>query len=347
MKSHLRILGFDGIRGLAILSVILTHLHILKPLPDRIEDLVKGSNGVQAFFVLSGFLITMLLIKEHDETSKVSIKNFYARRALRIFPVYILFLLMVTLVSAYHLCEINGQALLFAYTYIYNFLPRDSYVALLGHTWSLAVEEHFYLIWPFIFSLLIKKSRALIAILIASFALSILAVNILSSTWIAKTFFIWRWTPIPGSNIVIGCLLAMMITGQNRNQSLVKVLRSPWTMILGLFFYIHTVFSIELPFHFGPYIKGIGIGLMITWIYLNQESRPVKFLEFSPLRWIGVISYGIYLYQGFFLSTGPERAPGQMWPPPNQFIGLSLLIIAAPLSYLFIEKPLLKLKAKF
>ncbi|MEQ1527890.1 MAG: hypothetical protein ABL925_01135, partial [Methylococcales bacterium] len=94
------------------------------------------------------------------------------------------------------------------------------------------------------------------------------------------------------------------------------------------------------------YIRSAGILILIVWIFLNQDKFLVKLLEFSPLKYIGVFSYGIYIYQGLFLATGPNRMPLSSWPP-DQSIGIVLLFISAPLSYHFYEKPFLRLKHKF
>ena len=90
----------------------------------------------------------------------------------------------------------------------------------------------------------------------------------------------------------------------------------------------------------------IGIAIAISWLYFNQVSRLVNLLEMRPLKYIGVISYGIYMYQRLFLSTGPYRSVTQTWPP-SQEIGLLLLLLSAPLSYHYFEKPFLRLKERY
>ena len=94
------------------------------------------------------------------------------------------------------------------------------------------------------------------------------------------------------------------------------------------------------------YLRTVGIAIAIAWLYFNQVGRLVNLLELRPLKYIGVISYGIYMYQGLFLSTGPYRALDQTWPP-SQAIGFVLLLLSAPLSYHYFEKPFLRLKDRF
>jgi len=94
------------------------------------------------------------------------------------------------------------------------------------------------------------------------------------------------------------------------------------------------------------YIRAAGILLMILWIYLNQASMLVRMLEIRPLRYLGTISYGIYMWQGFFLTTGPRRVAGEMWPP-SPATGVALLVIVAPLSYRYFEQPFLDWKKRY
>jgi peptidoglycan/LPS O-acetylase OafA/YrhL len=100
-----------------------------------------------------------------------------------------------------------------------------------------------------------------------------------------------------------------------------------------------------LPWQLDYYFQSAGAALLIMWVYVNQSSRVVAILELSLLNYIGIISYGVYMWQGFFLSTGPDRAAGQIWPPAP-LIGLAGLCVVAPLSFHFFEKPFLDLKSR-
>ncbi len=163
MKKHIQ--GLDGVRGLAALSVVFTHLHGWSRLEDigllspRVTPLLNGRSGVQAFFVLSGFLITLLLIAEFERTGTVSLRNFFWRRALRILPLYYLFLVLATVIYLVDHRVSSVTSLVYAGTYLYNFIPISHYTSFLGHTWSLAVEEHFYLVWPVVFFAFYRHHR--------------------------------------------------------------------------------------------------------------------------------------------------------------------------------------------
>ena len=362
-----KIKGFDGIRGLAVIAVVLSHLSVYEYLKshgllvDSLIAMIDGATGVQAFFILSGFLITMLMITEHNTYGRVSLRNFYIRRSLRIVPLYVLFLGLVTIATVIGTNVSNWQSLGFAYFYAYNFIPREWYSGILGHTWSLAVEEHFYLLWPVIFVMWFahspaRRSRGLVLGVLTFYALSWIAHNVLSHIpAVNDNFFVSRWTFIAGSTIALGCALALVTFSGSRAPLWQRVLGSRACLAAGLILYCNSLvgaalrrfLNVEIDYlMIGDYLQTVGIGLMIVWCCLNQRSIIVRALEFAPLRYMGVISYGVYMYQGFFLSTSAYRVAGQNWPP-DPLTGLLLLILVAPLSFHFFEKPFLRLKGKY
>jgi peptidoglycan/LPS O-acetylase OafA/YrhL len=346
---HKDIKGLDGIRALAVLAVIATHLPILVALQNKgllpltVTPMVNGSTGVLAFFVLSGFLITTLLIREMESTGTVSIRAFVVRRSLRIFPLYLLFLLATTLLHVFGRNVTSWESLLYAYLYAYNFVPRDIYTHFMGHTWSLAVEEHFYLLWPSVFMLFFRGHRSALVIMLALYVATAPALLQALSSWNA-THFVNRWSVVAGYSIAIGCLLALLMPW------IKDIVRSRWVAGLGIALFANSLVLSGDPFGMdvGPgssYLRAVGIALLIGWITGNQGSLAVRVLEVAPLRYIGAISYGLYMYQGLFLSSTPWRPAGSTWPPP-QNIGFLMLLIAAPVSYHFFEQPFLRLKDK-
>ena len=350
-KRSKKILGFDGIRGLAVISVVLTHVGAFSFLWDSpylregVLPLINGPTGVQAFFVLSGFLITMLLIKEHRANNRISLRNFYYRRTLRIIPLYLLFLAAVIVIHLLAENVTSWISLLFASTYTYNFVPYGWHSNILGHTWSLAVEEHFYLVWPVIFSFAYaKRGRGLLwglaAFVVLSFASRLVIAEI---WWLENPYNVDRWSFIAGSNIALGCICAVVIYG-DYDIKWRQILASNYTFAGGALLYMNSLMLGS--HHLSTYLRGIGIALMIAWICLNQKSLLVRWLEFKPLSYIGIISYGVYIYQGLFFGTGPHRMPDQAWPP-DIWIGLILLVVVAPLSYHYFEKPFLRLKSNY
>jgi len=351
---HRNIKGFDGIRALAVISVVLTHLgifdvltesHILSPV---LIPMIHGGTGVQAFFVLSGFLITTLLTSEFKATGTISIKNFFLRRVLRIFPLYILFLVFATLLHTIAPNVTSWESLTFAYLYCYNFVPKEFYTSFMGHTWSLAVEEHFYLVWPMVFMFLFAKHRLYLVGLVLTFILGAPIIHVLLlKTGFSTQYFVERWSFIAGFGIALGCFAALLIEGKQLPNRIRIIAEHPATLAISATLYANSIFissdSWFIQNIVTSFLRTIGITFAIVWIYFNQTSLLTKLLELRFLKYIGLISYGIYMYQGLFLATGPAREPGAIWPPPPE-IGFLLLIFVAPLSYHFFERPFLRLK---
>lgn len=146
--------SLDGFRAISILLVIFGHLIINQLLPAPLYSILKevsfGELGVRIFFVISGFLITYLLLKERSKNGGVNLKAFYIRRLLRIFPVFYFYLGIVAILNFSLGFQVPSLYFLSAALYIQNFSPWGS-SWLIGHSWSLAVEEQFYLLWPAIF----------------------------------------------------------------------------------------------------------------------------------------------------------------------------------------------------
>jgi peptidoglycan/LPS O-acetylase OafA/YrhL len=354
MLSNQRIAGFDGIRALAVILVVLQHLGIWESagqpglVKERLSLLLSGGTGVQAFFILSGFLITILLIKEKEATGKVSIGNFMIRRSLRILPLYIFCCVLTTLALGYFNNYVPWRSLSYAFLYVYNFVPVENYVNVLGHTWSLAVEEHFYLVWPVVFAASFKRGRKGLVIGLAAFVVSSLVLHfLLLRQPFAQEYFISRWSFIAGSSIAFGCIGALLISARRDGIVNPEFFARRSVLLVGIVLFLNSLYvgagSWFIQNVVSGYVRSAGLLLIILWIYKNQRAAVVRLLETPLLRYIGTISYGIYMWQGFFLSTGPKRLPGEFWPP-NQYVGLLMLVIVAPLSFRYFEQPFLRLK---
>lgn len=347
-----RILGLDGLRAIAVSMVVVTHLGLVSGLNETawlkstFMPLLAGYTGVHIFFVLSGFLITLLLVREHLGNGSISISDFFARRILRIFPVYFLVIGLTIAMEIMGRHVLQLESIPFLLTYTYNFVPELWYSETVGHTWSLAVEEHFYLIWPFLFLYLAGRNPRQLPIFTAAiFLFSIAIWAVLRSIEILNdNFLVARWSFVAGGYIALGATAALLLEWSPQRARWRRLFAHPATLAVGLALFFHT-----LLFDGGTYggqIRGIGIALGIGWIYLNQASAVTATLELPPLRYVGRISYGIYMWQGFFLATGPDRLEGQTWPP-DTWIGFVLLALVAPLSYHAFEKPILRLKDRF
>ncbi|MEH6745904.1 MAG: acyltransferase family protein [Maribacter arcticus] len=151
-KNYIK--GFDGLRGISILLVIITHLgwfeniDIFGSYDRKFKYLLSGTTGVNIFFTLSGFLITNILLNELNKYGTINFKTFFLKRFIRLLPPLFLFLVIIFILMLSNILTTNYSGILYSFFYIYNFIPRSLYSAELGLTWSLSVEEQFYLFWP-------------------------------------------------------------------------------------------------------------------------------------------------------------------------------------------------------
>ena len=322
----------------------MAHLGLKSKLPaydfihDRVWHLISGGSGVQIFFTLSGFLITFLLLKEREKNGRISIKKFYIRRFLRLFPPQFIFLVMASIAMIFGKIDAAPLGLVFSFFYSYNYLPKNLYTGELGHTWSLALEEQFYLVWPFILQFIRRKSVTLLLISI------ILIICLMAQIGLARWTFddAYRsslWFIPAVAPILIGALIAYVHFNFN-----VQKLFSKWYFLLiGLLIYAYPLY-VPIDWIFYKFIvQAIGIGLVLVWMVLNQESFLIKILNIKPLNYIGKISYGLYVYQGFFLRTGPSDEWWMQTPPVNIILVISIAVV----SYQFVELPISRYKNKF
>jgi peptidoglycan/LPS O-acetylase OafA/YrhL len=343
----MRIASLDGIRGVSILLVILGHLS-LRPdvvkvfrLYDWVGDL--GNLGVRIFFVISGFIITHLLIKEYEATGTVSLKKFYIRRSLRIFPAFYFFIIIMFILRKANLIGVSNDTFIRSATYTVNYMSVPERGWYLGHLWSLAVEEQFYLIWPVSFLMLgMRKSVILLICLI--FLIPIVRF----ASWLyfpdSRPIVKWAFHTVSDS-LAVGCLLAL---GRMRMQS-VKfyqfLLRMPWTWIV----LVVIIFSLNMLIVgrprlgnlIGITVINLSIGILLDYFITSPPSRIYNFFNGRVLVQIGILSYSLYLWQQFFTITKPTNSL-QEWP-----YNLILLVLTSLFSYFILEKKFLNIKQKW
>lgn len=345
--------GFDGLRAISIIMVLCTHLGVydswsITGWPFSLSNTISGAAGVNVFFTISGFLISTLLINEKARTGTIGYKNFIIRRFLRLLPPLLVFYSMVLLLIFTGNLDIKLSALAISFCYLYNFVPNRLYYSELGHTWSLAVEEQFYVFWPWVIfyfkknGLLITASLLFILALLAVYFVPDIRVNYHGKSYfIGESFHANRFFLPAIAPIMIGSAFAVLNfyhTIQIKNLiSKVPVMMLSTALILSAFWLPVATFNYLFV------LQALGYGLLLTYITHHQEALLTTLLEWKPLAFIGKISYGIYVWQGLFLGTGPG---GSLWvQQPYQNIALTFLV--AVLSYYFIEKKALQLKSRF
>lgn len=345
--------GFDGLRAISVIFVVLTHSGIaglLLPESNFFKfyffSLFAGTTGVKVFFTLSGFLITSILLKEIGLRGSVNIKFFFIKRALRLFPPLILFFLALIPLILFNKVETELKAVFYSAFYIYNFIPRELYSQELGHTWSLAIEEQFYLMYPFVVNLFNIKRLiyVCVGVLVLCMGVEILFSYLkLKNYKLGSEYFILRWFIPAAFPIIVGCLLAIFLERKWPIISGFFYQKPKIAIVLGVFLYCFPLLYF-IPLSLTQMLQPLGVAVFIGLLYChNTNNFIIKVLEFSIIRYIGRISYGIYLYQGIFLGTGPEATMVIQEFPLN----ILLTFITAIISFELIEKKVLTLKGKF
>ncbi|MFZ4860066.1 MAG: acyltransferase family protein [Desulfuromonadaceae bacterium] len=298
-----RIPCLDGIRAISISLVLLAHFigTVGQDVPKWILPFTKmGNLGVRIFFVISGFLITTLLISEYKKTGTISLLKFYFNRTFRIFPAFYAFIFAILIASALGFISLKEGDLLHAVTYTTNYHHDRAWE--LGHLWSLAVEEQFYLLWPAMFLLFGMRGA-----LFCSTAYLVIGPVVRVLTWkyfpddrigIGESF------ETIADAIATGCVFGFIKTKLGENDLFTRIQSSGITVV-GLICLIVTLDhfggSISIMYPIGQTILNLSIVLFIDWCLRNSTSYLGKFLEARPLVFVGVLSYSLYLWQQPFL----------------------------------------------
>ena len=315
--------ALDGLRGIAVLLVILTHAGL--PHLDQ-----AGSVGVTLFFVLSGFLITRLLRNEFERTGRINFRRFYARRARRLFPALGLLLIAVT---AYLLSSRQSlMPVVLAAGYSSNIANATGHsLPNLDHAWTLSLEEQFYLLWPLVMLVLARRRNPAWFLLIAA----AFSAALRSGLWLSGVpdFRIYYGPDTRADAILIGCALAFVATSVNVRWLkwaavasaglLVAACAVPWSTLIWLL--------IPLPF---------ASATLILW----SERHPPRILTWRPLVATGKISYGLYLW------NYPASNALHLWDAPLWARTIALLVVSfamAVLSWFVVERPFKQRSASF
>ena len=348
--------ALDGLRGLAILLVVVYHNF------GFIDYFFFGWLGVDLFFVLSGFLITDILLNTVGHQNYL--RNFYTRRILRIFPLYylglVLFLIViprlpVNLDLKYY---IDNQVWLWTYLQNWLYIFKDpSPTNTLNHLWSLAVEEQFYLLWPLVILLIRKPVHLLIFISLLLAAVLGFRLWIWTNQIADLAYFnLYTFTRIDG--ICIGCMVALL---QRIDRDFLK--RNTWLIVL-FFAAVNFIFYfINRGYHFSfPYLSLVGYTTfaMIFGLLVNEavtrDTKIVNYIFNTPLlKFFGKISYGFYIFHwpvylllsSFLLNKLDEYTSGSLLRFAVSIIATLAAIMISWLSYHYYEKHFLKLKDRF
>ncbi len=340
----------DGLRGFAILFVILSHMGL--------DKIVPGGFGVSLFFFISGYLITKLLIAEYDKTGDIGFKNFYLRRVFRLYPALIVMvcLSIITLVILHG--KILPGAILSAFFYFTNYyivyfkpLPVKEWDYIFDPTWSLSIEEHFYLVFPVLFYLLYnKKNTFLIFLIIASVIPLIYRCYLTYNAATINEVFenrIYVTTETRADSIIWGCIAALILF-KYHSAAYIKILKSKWSLIAGLLVILFSLlfrsamFRESLRFT----LQAIAFFLIVPAIgFYNPTSIIKRILENKLMLFLGRLSYSLYLFHWMIiiLANNNFKQYSMSWIIFIVFFSFLLSVI----SYYFVEQPFIALRKKF
>jgi peptidoglycan/LPS O-acetylase OafA/YrhL len=322
-----RIASLDGLRALSIAVVIIGHLTGTRNFPLRSLYLAAlyADVAVRAFFVISGFLITTLLLREYAESGTIHLKEFYVRRAYRILPAAYAYMILVS--AVFH-ASLSGKDIALAFTYLTSYSLYRPWI--LGHLWSLSVEEQFYFLWP---AVMVMGPRIARRAAMATIALSPVLRIALTLLGISGT---GSYFPAVADALATGCLLAILQPTLVRCSSFFSWRGFPviWALTL------------SLPLLARPHARTfelVGLGTLHIGLALCIQNAIVaryRALNVKPMVWIGVLSYSLYLWQQVFLDRS-----SQAWYTAFP-VNLVLAFLVAAISYYVIERPALHLRER-
>jgi len=353
-QSRLYLPGLNGLRALAAISVMLSHVFQNTfgnwGIPTIKLPLFDG--GVTLFFVISGFLITYLLLHEKSKTQTINIKYFYVRRILRIWPIYYLIILISIIIL--YLKGQSGEIIqsnLWYYIFFTANIPflSASGISLIVHYWSLGVEEQFYMFWPW----LVKVSGKKILYIALGFMAFWIACKYGSWIVFSNKSLIYRFFAVTAfHNMMIGAVGAIFF--YNKNFRFMHLLTNRYVQIISWSLLLLSGFYIEfLPAVFrNEFIAVISLILVIGQV---EGTKSFYSLEYNFFDFIGKISYGIYLFHPLIIyllswiwrTNLSERLNLRFQYPIIYLLVSVITVLVAWISFKYYETPFLRLKERF
>lgn len=358
LRSSRYMSGLDGLRALAVIGVIFYHLtpHILP----------GGFLGVPIFFVLSGYLISDLLIQEFEQNGKISLKQFWKRRLNRLYPALVTMLILVTgwitIFERSLLLNIRNM-ILTSLVYLNNwwqisqgasYFDRFTTPSPFVHLWSLAIEGQFYLIWPVIVVFAIVFIKRNDWIFYTFIGVSILSALLMAILYVpgADPSRVYYGTDTRAFSLLIGSALAFIWPSTKLKKNLPNAgrvtLDAVGVLSLGLLIWLMVQLMDSDPF---TYYGGIFIFSLISGILVAVVAHPAtwlaKLLSLQPLKWIGQRSYGLYLWQyPVMILYEVKVGDTSLHPLRHLIIQITLIILISEASYRFVEMPFKKLNIR-
>jgi peptidoglycan/LPS O-acetylase OafA/YrhL len=341
--SYRYIAPLDGLRGVAILLVVTAHFGFGK--------IVPGGFGVTVFFFISGFLITRLLIAECIQNSSVNIPHFYIRRFLRLAPALLTMLFLVSMVSLFLGLTMSGNQLLAGLTYTMNYyliISGENSPLPIGVLWSLAVEEHYYLLYPLILAVFWRNNPKFLKYLVLACIAVLVWRTILIFFLHVSEEYTYKATDTRFDSILYGCILVVALeipsvaNWVRRSDALVP-LGLAFILLLVTFAWRNAQFRETARYS----LQGIAlIPIFYSILYGNKLFALRRLLTTTPLIWIGRLSYSLYLWHvpalHYISLTFPETSQNTRY-----MLAWPLTFLAAAASYYLVERRFIKLRKNF
>jgi len=350
LKPSTYIPTLDGWRALSITLVVLHHSQIQSSIPilgPLLQFLAHvGEVGVELFFAISGLLICSRLLDEESRGGQISVKGFYLRRVFRILPAAIFYLLVIAILAVLHVIPVSLMdwfaSLFFFRNYVMLFeylnhspLPLHWYT---GHFWSLSMEEHFYLVLPAVL-VAFKRTRRWV---LAGMAISVALWRMVLVHVVHRDYEFNFRTDTHVDALLIPAMIALTLYPLTRNQTARRYIPA-WSFPVFLVTEL-LLLTIRVPCFFT--LQAIVLPLLILSTALHPNTAQGRILETKPLRWIGWISYSLYLWQQLFFGVNFAGSPPGLALLRKPPINLLALLVCATFSYYVIEKPFIRLGHK-
>lgn len=340
--------SLDGVRCMSIVAVVWHHSHHDLSI-GRIS--LRGFLGVDMFFVLSGFLIVTLLLRERERNGEISLKAFYARRTLRIFPLYY-GVVIGTAVGVFLLrpegktAQSMWHALPILLTYTSNWFPIYNFLDI---TWSLATEEQFYLLWPPIQKYVRHTVWILVVLITVGHLVHIGLFDSTLASWGASPEAIMTLRKSPFTPILLGVLLAHMLHDRKGFAAVARIAghKAAPIVFLAALLVVCEVFPVDL-IGWPRFTIHLLMTALLASLVIREDNVFAPILKWPPVVRIGVLSYGMYLLHMFVVGV-TDRLWEQGHLPTASLPPLVLLgsVLLAELSFRYYETPFLKLKKRF
>ncbi len=331
--------ALDGLRAVAVFTVMVYHYTESRWVP--------GDLGVSLFFVISGFLITLLLIRELDKTGAVSLRGFYLRRTLRIFPAYYAYIVFSLAVDWFRGHRWTLGLFLAAIGYVVNYYNalNGHPVTSVSHAWSLADEEQFYLLWPAIFLLLAARPvRTARTVLIAIIIGVVVWRSYLYLGRGVGPAYVYNAFDTRFDNLAIGCLVAFLTSSERMGRWARIIVAWQWLPLATIvLLYTSRVFA-PASYHYsvGFTVDAVLMAVLLVQLMQLTSASLWRWLDHRVTRFFGAISYPLYLYHGWGMSVATHL--GNHSNVVKTFVAIAASTVLACGSYYLVERPFLRIK---